>query len=206
MFDYFKGTLVNKNFPYCTVEVNGIGYRFLINSRTLSSLGETNTPVKIYSKLIHKEDSMMMCGFLHRQDRVIFDVLVSVSGIGTKAAMALLDEFETNELISAVINEDSKAISRTKGIGPKMAQKIVLELKDKLTKLEFAKDIIIAEINNSNISNDTVSQTVAVLESLGYKTTEIKKVLPSVDNTKTLEEMCLEYDNNKLALKVEYER
>ena len=177
MFDYFKGTLVNKNFPYCTVEVNGIGYRFLINSRTLSSLGETNTPVKIYSKLIHKEDSMMMCGFLHRQDRVIFDVLVSVSGIGTKAAMALLDEFETNELINAVINEDHKAISRTKGIGPKMAQKIVLELKDKLSKKDVTLNVVSSSTSNSTVTTDTINQTITILESLGYNQNEYKNAL-----------------------------
>ena len=177
MFDYFKGTLVNKNFPYCTVEVNGIGYRFLINSRTLSSLGEINSSVKIYSKLIHKEDSMMMCGFLHRQDRVIFDVLVSVSGIGTKAAMALLDEFETNELINAVINEDHKAISRTKGIGPKMAQKIVLELKDKLSKKDVTLNVVSSSTSNSTVTTDTINQTITILESLGYNQNEYKNAL-----------------------------
>ena len=177
MFDYFKGILTNKAFPYCTVEVNGVGYRFLINSRVFSSLGELETPIKIYAKLIHREDLMFMCGFLQRQDRVIFDILTGVSGIGTKAAMALLDEFETNELISAVINEDHRAISRTKGIGPKMAQKIVLELKDKLSKSEITTNVIGANSTNKIVTSDTINQTVTILESLGYDKNEYKNAL-----------------------------
>lgn len=177
MFDYFKGILIDIKTPYCVVEVNGIGYRFLVNSRTISKFPELNNEIKMYAKLIHREDSMTLCGFLYKKDKIIFDILTGVSGIGIKAGMMLLDEFETDELVEAVIKEDYKTISRTKGIGPKMAQKIVLELKDKLTKLEFATNIAISDINNSNISADTISQTITVLESLGYSKEEYKKPL-----------------------------
>ena len=177
MFDYFKGILTDKKFPHCTLEIQGIGYRFLINSRTLNKLGEINSEIKIYSKLIHKEDSMFLCGFINKQDRIIFDILTGVSGIGVKAAFALLDEFETNDLINAVISGDDKQISRTKGIGPKMAQKIVLELKDKLTKLDITADIIVSENSNSKISKETIKQTITILQSLGYNKSEYDKPL-----------------------------
>lgn len=177
MFDYFKGKLVAKNFPYCSVEVNSIGYRFLVNERTISKLGDIDSEIKLYAKLIHKEDSMTLCGFIAKQDRVIFDILISVSGIGTKAALALLDEFETNELVNVVINEDFKAISRTKGIGPKMAQKIVLELKDKLTKLDVTYTVSNIEKSNSVVSDATLEQTIAILESLDYSKAEYSSAL-----------------------------
>ena len=183
MYDYFKGVLTSKNFPYCSVEVNGIGYRFLINNRIMTQLGELNSEITIYSKLIHKEDSMILCGFLKRQERIIFDTLTSVSGIGTKAALALLDEFDLNELVDAVISEDFKKISRTKGIGAKMAQKIVLELKDKLSKPEITSDIISSDIKNTKISQDTISQTVVILNSLGYNKNEYEKALETVSNS-----------------------
>ena len=99
MFDYIKGILTDKSYPYCTVECNGIGYRLLTNQRTLQNIGELNSEVKIYTKLIHKEDSMTLCGFKNKQDRVIFDTLTSVSGIGTKVALALLAEFDTNVIL-----------------------------------------------------------------------------------------------------------
>ncbi len=177
MFDYFKGILADKKFPYCTVDVSGIGYRFLVNLRTLQNLPDIGCEIKMYAKLIHKEDSMLLCGFLNKQDRTIFDILTAVSGIGTKVAFALLDEFETNDLVNAVISGDDKLISRTKGVGAKMAQKIVLELKDKLTKLDITVDLIASNNSNSCISDDTINQTVTILQSLGYNKTEYQKPL-----------------------------
>ena len=149
MFDYLKGILVDKSFPYCTIEVNGVGYSLLTNLRTLETIGELNSEIKIYVKLIHKEDSMTLCGFKNKQDRVIFDILTSVSGIGTKVALALLAEFETNELINLIISQDHKTISRTKGVGAKMAQKIVLEIKDKLAKLDIVP-FVASKTQNTN--------------------------------------------------------
>ena len=177
MFDYIKGLLTAKNFPFCTIEANGIGYLMLVNYRTIQSLPEINTETKIYTKLIHKEDSMTLCVFKNKQDRIIFDILTSVSGIGTKVAFALLDEFETNELINAVIEEDFKSISRTKGIGAKMAQKIVLEIKDKLTKMDITAEMISSKSTFGNISNETITQTATVLQSLGYDKNEYQSAL-----------------------------
>lgn len=171
MFDYLKGFLTDKSYPYCTIEVQGIGYRLLVNSRTLDSIGELNSEVKVYTKLIHKEDSMTLCGFKNKQDRVIFDTLTSVSGIGVKVALALLAEFETNELINLIIAQDYKTISKTKGVGTKMAQKIVLEIKDKLTKLDVIP-FMIEKTQNTKVSTNTISQVATVLESLGYSKNE----------------------------------
>lgn len=181
MFDYLKGILADKSFPYLTIEVNGIGYHLLTNLRTLETIGELNQEVKIYAKLIHKEDSMTLCGFKTKQERVLFDILTSVSGIGTKASLALLAEFESNELINLIINQDYKTISRTKGIGAKMAQKIVLEIKDKLAKLDVVP-FVVEKINNTKVSSDTISQVAAVLESLGYSKNEYQKALETALN------------------------
>lgn len=177
MFDYIKGTLISKNHPYCTVECNGIGYLLLVNYRTLQELGELNSEIKIYTKLIHKEDSMTLCGFKNKQDRIIFDILTGVSGIGTKAGLAILDEFETNELINTVLEENYKAISRTKGIGAKTAQKIVLEIKDKLTKMDVSAEIICSKASNSVVSNETIAQATTILQSLGYSQNEYQNAL-----------------------------
>ena len=177
MFDYIKGILISKNHPYAVVENNGIGYSILCNARTLSILGDLNSEIKIYTKLIHKEDSMTLCGFCHREDRTIFDILTSVSGIGTKVALCLLDEFSGSELIGAVIDEDYKLISRTKGVGAKMAQKIILELKDKLTNLNVTSEVTASKINTDNISKDTILEVQTVLQSLGYSQAEYQGAL-----------------------------
>ena len=179
MFDYIKGILISKNYPYAVIENNGIGYSILCNARTLGLLDECGKEIKIYTKLIHKEDSMSLCGFRQREDRTIFDILTSVSGIGTKVAMCLLDEFSGSELIGAVIEEDYKLISRTKGVGAKMAQKIILELKDKLGNLNVTSEITAGKINavSDKISKETILEVQAVLQSLGYSQSEYQNAL-----------------------------
>ncbi len=177
MFDYIKGELISKNYPYCTVECNGIGYSIFVNSRTLSSLGELGENIKIYLKLIHKEDNMFLCGFIKKQDRIIFDILTSVSGVGVKVAFALLDEFTSSELVEAVVEENHKLISRTKGIGAKMAQKIVLELKDKLVKQDITAGVISSKATNPVVSNEILIQVQTILQSLGYSQSEYTKAL-----------------------------
>lgn len=180
MFDYIKGVLAHKQqtskAAYLTVETAGIGYLLEITSRTMSLLGEVGSNVKIYTVLLHKEDSMSLCGFLHKEDRDIFKILTSVSGVGPKMALLLLDEFDSCELISLVIEGNFKELTRAKGVGPKLAQKIILELKDKLINLQSALPVTLStkvEVQDEQAVQD--AQTV--LMSLGYEREEIKKAL-----------------------------
>lgn len=179
MFDYLKGILVHKNGVNSlslTLEVNGIGYRLGITSRDFSTLGEIGATMKIYTVLLHREDSMTLCGFLQREDRDIFRILTSVSGVGPKMAMMLLDEFEACELISLVIRGDFKELTRAKGVGPKLAQKIILELKDKLINLQ--NDLPISISGDVEIKDDqAILDAQTVLISLGYEREEIKKAV-----------------------------
>ncbi len=177
MFDYIKGELVFKGDDSVVVENNGIGYLIKTNQRTISLLNEINSSVKIYTKLVHKEDSMTLVGFKQKEDRVIFDVLTSVSGIGTKVALVLLDEFSGSELIDYVINEDFKSISRAKGVGVKLAQKIIIELKGKLTSSKTTKDIMVEKINSDKVSGDTIADVQSILVSLGYNRDEYTKAI-----------------------------
>ena len=180
MYDYFTGKLVSKTSTTITnavVDCNGIGYLININTRTLSDLPSIGEIVKLYVSLIHKEDSMSLCGFLHKEDRDIFNILQSVSGVGMKMALTLLDEFSGFDLISAVIKEDSKLISTAKGIGPKLAQKIIIELKDKLINWQKNTPISINPKTESKISQDCILETQSVLLSLGYSIDEAKKAI-----------------------------
>lgn len=177
MYDYIIGKLVNKNSiskdKTITVECNNIGYLINFNERNLQIIGDIGSDVKIYLSLIHKEDSMTLCGFLTKEERDIFKILQSVSGVGVKVALVLLNEFNSAELISAVIKEDSKQISRAKGVGSKMAQKIVIELKDKLLNWQNTAQLDLSEIKSSNINEDTINEVTSVLASLGYTPKEI---------------------------------
>lgn len=181
MFDYIKGILTHKNGINdisATVENNNVGYLININNKDYSQLPQLNSEVKLYTILIHREDNMSLCGFLTRENRDIFKILTSVSGVGAKMAMMLLEEFEACELISLVIKGDFKELTRAKGVGPKLAQKIILELKDKLINLQGK--VIPTVIEDTKIeTNQAIVDAQTVLISLGYEKEEIKKALTS---------------------------
>lgn len=174
MYDYLKGIFTNKKLSenVITVEVNGIGYRINTTERTLRELPDKNYEVKVYLSLIHREDAMIFCGFLRREERDIFEILMTVSGVGMKAALALTEEFSVSELIGIVISENFRELSRAKGIGLKSAQKIVLELKDKLLS---KRDYLLPE--NETLHSDIpdyAQEAKNVLYSLGYSKDEIE--------------------------------
>lgn len=179
MFDYLKGILAWKssiNDISLTIDVNGVGYLVQITSRDLSKLKNFGDEIKVFTTLIHKEDSMSLFGFLQKEDRDIFKILISVSGVGPKMALMLLEEFESYELISRVIKGDFKELTRAKGVGPKLAQKIILELKDKLISLNNTMPISI-ETDVKTKDNQAIQDAQAVLISLGYEREEIKKAV-----------------------------
>ncbi len=193
MFDYFKGFITDKRKSakgtYLSIEVSGVGYLVEITDREFDtiSVNEDKTQ-KIYSVLTHREDAMSLYGFVNKETRDIFQILLSVSGVGAKMALALLNEFDACDVISLVIDGNYKELTRAKGVGPKLAQKIILELKDKLMKTEFPKSA-----SSSIPQTQAISDTQAVLLSLGYEEDEIEnalsKVLPTIAENSNSEEV-----------------
>lgn len=198
MYDYIKGFLAGKSNTskgvFLTVETCGIGYLIETTNRDFSQAN--GEEIKVYTVLIHKEDKMSLCGFLHKEDRDIFNILTSVSGVGTKMALTLLDEFEASELIGFVIDGNYKEITRAKGVGPKLAQKIILELKDKLMNYQTKEPIKISTA--TKVDDEAVNDAQMVLVSLGYERKEIQDAISkAVANNKTSAEEIL-----KEALKI----
>lgn len=193
MFDYFKGFITDKRKnskgTYLTIEVSGIGYYLEITDRDFSLINiSENNVQKIYTFLTHREDAMSLYGFLNKETRDIFQILLSVSGVGAKMAIALLNEFDACDVISLVIDGNFKELTRAKGVGPKLAQKIILELKDKLIKTELPK-----AMSPSLPQSQAISDTQAVLLSLGYEEDEIedaiKKIIPTIAENSNSEEV-----------------
>lgn len=180
MFDYIKGIITNKTNSskgtYLTVETVGIGYLLEVTGRDYSQIKELNVEGKVYTVLLHREDKMSLCGFLHREERDIFNILISVSGVGSKMALTLLDEFQSSELIGFVIEGNYKELTRAKGVGPKLAQKIILELKDKLMNYQTNEPV---KVSGLSAKQDTqaVEDAQMVLTSLGYEREEIKNAI-----------------------------
>ena len=198
MYDYIKGILASKSNTtkgsFLTIETGGIGYLFEVTSRDFSK--SCDGEIKMYSVLIHKEDKMSLCGFLHKEDRDIFNILTSVSGVGSKMALTLLDEFDSSELIGFVIDGNYKALTRAKGVGPKLAQKIILELKDKLMNYKDKEPIKISSINSTEVDNQAIEDAQMVLISLGYEKKEIQtsvsKALSLLDEKASAEDILRE--------------
>lgn len=180
MIDYIKGVLTNKTggakgFTVTIETSGGIGYMLEITARDYSELEITENTIKLYSVLIHREDKMSLCGFVKREDRDIFSILTSVSGVGSKMALTLLDEFPSSELIGFVIDGNFKELTRAKGVGPKLAQKIILELKDKLMSYKEDEPIIIP--TSTIQKSEAIDDAQTVLISLGYEKDEIKSAM-----------------------------
>lgn len=174
MFDYFNGILTDKIFcdsPTATIDISGVGYYFFISQKDFNNLPDINSPCKIFAHLIHKEDSMTLYGFLEKESREIFKTLISVSGVGPKMGMQILNAFNPSELSVIVSSGDYKSLTQSKGVGPKLAQKIILELKDKF------KDVIIDATTPSNHTSQTIDEAKNVLSSFGYEAEEIKKAI-----------------------------
>lgn len=164
LISYIKGIITYKTNTFVVVECNGIGYKIFVSSATLSSLNENET-IMIYTFMNVKEDDISLFGFLTQQEQTIFHQLLSVSGIGPKGALAFLSEMTPEEIIIAILSEDIKTLSKAPGIGKKTAQRLILELKDKV-KTE--------EISQQTSQKDTSEKWEAVeaLTSLGYSRSE----------------------------------
>jgi len=196
MYDYIKGIFTYKNAStkgyFVTIESNLTGYLYEVTQKDFNLLNEENVEVKMFTVLLHKEDKMSLCGFLKREERDMFSILTSVSGVGSKMALALINSFTVNDLVGFVLDENYKALTTAKGVGQKLAQKIILELKGKLNS---SKDIDIPAIttDNSALNGQNIEDARMVLFSLGYENNEItaaiKQAIAILDKNSSAEEI-----------------
>ena len=192
MYSYLKGELVEILEDHIVVEVNNIGYNIHIPASMIDNFTGTGQTVKIYTYLHVKEELMELYGFQTRDDLNIFRLLLSVSGIGPKGALAVLTVMTPDDLRFAVLGEDAKAIAKAPGIGNKTAQRVILELKDKL-KLEdvLEQKLTKAAEDTGNSLSGVKSEAVQALTALGYSSSEALKAVNRVELTQdsTVEEV-----------------
>ena len=187
MIGYVKGILEEADDQCIIVDNHGIGYRIFVPGSVFSGAIPIGQEVKIYTYLNVKEDAMQLYGFATRDDLRVFKLLLGVNGIGPKAGLSVLSTLSVYELKMAVISEDVKTISKTPGLGPKGAKKLILELKDKLSFEELEEDGVGAEIfDTSADSSDSVMITIEGLVSLGYSKSEAAIAVNKVEDAKDL--------------------
>ena len=199
MYAYIKGELAEKNIDSIVVEAAGVGYLIYIPTQYFDMLPDEGEDVKIYTYLCVREDAKILYGFLSKDDLEIFKLLITVSGIGPKGGLAILSTLPADDLRFAILSGDSKAISKAPGIGAKTAQRVILDLKDKLSLEDAFEKKLENQTSGAAVSmNSTVkNDAVMALNALGYSSTESLKAVSKVDIT---EDMDVE-DVLKLALK-----
>lgn len=184
MFAYLKGTVEDINDTGIVLENNNIGFDLQCGRSVLSSV-KLHDEVKIYTHLNVREDDMSLFGFISKEELRVFRLLISISGIGPKGALSILSTLSLDELKMAVISEDFKAISKANGIGAKGAQRVVIDLKDKIGVMDLSFSDSIDSLQET-VSNDNITETVMALVSLGYSNTQALQAIKKVTGYKDM--------------------
>ena len=186
MISYIKGILEDMSPGMVVVDNHGIGYLMMVPMRG-ESFPKIGQEIKIYTHMHVREDDVSLFGFLSKEEKEAFELLIGVNGIGPKVGLSVLSTLSVYELKMAVISEDVKTISKTPGLGPKGAKKLILELKDKLSFEELEEDGVGAEIFDTSVdSSDSVMITIEGLVSLGYSKSEAAIAVNKVEDAKDL--------------------
>lgn len=197
MISYIKGSLADITEDSIVVDVSGIGWQIFVPGQVLDRLPAMGETIKVHTWLQVREDAMTLFGFLTKDDLRIFKLLIGVNGIGPKNALAILSVMSTDDLRFAILGDDAKAIAKTPGVGPKTAQRLILELKDKVS-LEDAFEQKMAHVQKAQADVSGVkAEAVMALTALGYSSSEAFKALNGIEITEDMEVEAL----LKLALK-----
>ena len=177
MIDYIKGSIAELTPTYAVIETNGIGYGIHIALTTYSALGKS-TDAKLYVHEVIREDAHLLFGFMNKGERALFLLLISVSGIGANTARMILSSYTAGEIRQIIATGNAKLLSSIKGIGPKTAQRIIVELKDKILKVEIDNENPIALPDEVDTSTEgTREEAIAALTMLGFASAPSTKVV-----------------------------
>ena len=184
MIAYIKGTLEEKSSKYVVIDVMGVGYKIFMSDRAINELGEIGDKVKVHTHYHVREDDISLFGFLTNEELRMFELLIQVSGIGAKSAITILANIDASTFALAVLANDVNSLKKIPGVGPKSAQRIILELQDKLKKdnaemIQAGKEEIEKEVKHSQ----NVEEAVQALQILGYNKREIEKAFDKLANT-----------------------
>lgn len=190
MLAYIKGTLEDKTRDTVVIDVMGLGYKVFMSEKNINDLGNLGDTVKVHTYYRVREDDISIFGFNTKEELHLFEMLLSVSGIGAKTALTMLATIEPSVFAISVISDDVTALTEIPGIGAKSAKRIILELKDKLKAEQVITEL--EEAYNSNVKkkqeNSNVTEAISALQVLGYNKKVIEAALEKLD----AEEMSVE--------------
>ncbi len=174
MIHHLKGQLIEKNPTYVVIECSGVGYFVHISLHTFALLKDSSEAIKLYTHLQIKEDSHTLFGFMERSERELFKLLISVSGVGASTARTMLSSLEPKQTMEAIASGNVATIQSIKGIGAKTAQRVILDLKDKVLKIFGEGEVFISQ------SNTNKEEALSALETLGFARKPAEKVVDRI--------------------------
>ncbi len=184
MFAYIKGTVEEKGNNFVVIDCNDIGYKIFMSNIAINEIGELGAKVKVHTYYYVREDNISLYGFVTKEELRMFELLLSVSGIGAKSAISMLSNITPSSFAFAVISNDVEKLKKIPGIGPKSAQRIVLELQDKLKAEQKEFEIENPQIKTERVlDDDCVKEAKDALQILGYTKKEIDKAFEKIANT-----------------------
>jgi len=181
MIGHLKGKIINKNPPEVLIEVEGIGYEVLCPMSTFYELDNLSEDILLFTHLSIKEDAHTLFGFITKDEKNVFRELIRVNGVGPKVALAILSNLNVKSLVQCISTEDADLLAKTPGIGKKTALKLIVELQDRLGKLELSDSLVSAKEFKQN-NNPNTRKAIEALQSLGFKVKEANKMVSKIDD------------------------
>lgn len=189
MYEYIKGIFIGINKDYIVIDNNGMGYKIYTSGSTMAKMPKTNESVLLYIKQIVREDFIGLYGFLTKDEIEMFSLVISINGVGAKAALSLLSICSVSNLKYAIVSGDEKTLVRAPGIGKKIAQRIILELREKI-HIEQTEAHNLSQLSGSDLVEDRkLIEVLGALLSLGYSEKEAEKALKVINKEQSLENM-----------------
>ena len=180
MFAYIKGSLEMKSSGYIVIDINGLGYKVFMSQNNIDTIGELHDIIKVFTYVKVREDDISIFGFKTQEELKMFELLISVSGVGAKSALVMLSCIEPSDFAIAVISNDVKVLTKVHGIGNKSAQRIILELKDKL-KEEQLEEKLKDSSKKLKDNSENINEAISGLMVLGYSKKDIEKAFEHLD-------------------------
>lgn len=174
MIHHLRGKMIEKNPTYVVIDCNGVGYFVHISLHTFSLLNNAEEAINLYTHLQVKEDSHTLFGFMEKSERELFRLLISVSGVGASTARTMLSSIEPKQIMNAIASGDAATVQSIKGIGAKTAQRVILDLKDKVLKVFGEGEVFVSQ------SNTNKEEALSALETLGFGRKPAEKVVDRI--------------------------
>jgi len=181
MIGHLKGKITSKNPPEILIEVEGVGYEVLCPMSTFYALDNLTEDILLFTHLSIKEDAHTLFGFISKDEKNVFRELIRVNGVGPKVALAILSNLSVQSLVECISTEDADLLAKTPGIGKKTALKLIVELQDRLGKLELTGTVEKSRVLNQS-SNPNSKQAIEALQSLGFKVKEANRMVSKIED------------------------